>query len=175
MSPAFPGWASAVVGLWASFGGCQEQWVHLADFIPCRFYRHQQLPTSSPKWGLEACPLVQVEAVPVVGNSVESPWPQRSWPWSRWKRPWPCSSSSEASIRLMPDQEPGEGCRCTYTFGRLQSRINSIAPESVPPVGSTHPLYLPVGSSPLPQEAISCWRQHPVCERPTGSNCSPAG
>ena len=110
----------------------------------------------------------------MVGNSVESPRPQRSWLWSRWKRPWLCSSSSEASIRPMPDREPGEGCQSTDTFSRLQSRSDSIAPESSPPVGSTHPLYPPVGSSPPPQEAISCWRRHPVREWPTESNCSPA-
>ena len=111
----------------------------------------------------------------MVGNSVELPLPQRSWLWSRWKRPWPHSSSSEASIRQMPDWEPGEGCRSTYTFGRLRSRGDSITPESSPPVGSTPPLYLPVGSSPPPQEAILCRRRHPVRELPTGSNCSPAG
>ena len=158
LSPAFWGWAPAVVVPWALFGRRQERWVLMIDFIPCCLYRHQQLPTSSLRWGPEACPKVQVEAFPVVGNSGELPQLQRSWPWSRWKRPWPCSSLLEASIRLMPDREPGEGCRSTDTFGRLQSRINSIAPESVPPVSSTHPLYLPVGNSPLPQEAISCQR-----------------
>ena len=111
----------------------------------------------------------------MVGNSVESPRPQRSWPWSRWKRPWPRSSSSEASIRPMPDREPGEGHRSTDTFSRLQSRSDSIAPKSSPPVDSTHPLYPPVGSSLPPQKAISCRRQHPVREWPTESNCSPAG
>ena len=35
LSPAFWGWVSAVVGPSASFGGCQEQWVCLADFVPC--------------------------------------------------------------------------------------------------------------------------------------------
>ena len=111
----------------------------------------------------------------MVGNSVEVPRLQRSWPWSWWKRPWPRSSSSGVSIRLMPDWEPGEGCWSTYTFGRLLSRGDSIAPGSSSLVSSTPLQYLPVGSSLLPQEAISCGRQHPVHEWPTGSNCSPAG
>ena len=56
LPPAFLGWASTVVGTWASFGGGQEQWVCLAVFVPWHPYRHQQWPTSSQKWGLEACP-----------------------------------------------------------------------------------------------------------------------
>ena len=99
---------------------------------------------------------------------------QRSWLWSRWKRPWPCSSSLGASIRPMPDWEPDEGCWSTHTFSRLQSKGKSIAPRSYPLASLTPLQYLPVGSSPLPQEAISCQRQHPVREWPTGSNCSPA-
>ena len=55
-SPAFRGWVPVVVALWASSGGRQERWVFLADFMSCRLYRHQQLPTSSPKWGPEVCP-----------------------------------------------------------------------------------------------------------------------
>ena len=115
--PAFQGWAPAVVVLWASSGGCQEQLVFSADFMSCRLYRHQQLPTSSLKWGLEACPYAQVEASQVAGNSGKLPRPQRCWPWSQWKRPWPCSSPLEVSIRLMSDWEPGEGWRSTDTFG----------------------------------------------------------
>ena len=38
------------MGPWASFGGCQEQWVCLAVFVPCRPCQHQQWPTSSQKW-----------------------------------------------------------------------------------------------------------------------------
>ena len=111
----------------------------------------------------------------MAGNSGELPQPQRCWPWSWWKRPWPRSSPLEVSIRQMSDREPGEGWRSTNTFGRLQSSVSSIAPESAPPVSSTHPLYQPVGSSLPPQEAISCWRRHPTREWPIGSNCSPAG
>ena len=80
------------------------------------------------------------------------------WRHSWWRVTWLHSSSLEVSIRLMPDREPGEGHRSTDTFGRLQSRSSSIGPKSSPPVGSTHPPYLPVGSSPPPQEAISCQR-----------------
>ena len=173
--PAFRGWALAVVVLWTSSGRCQEQWVFSADFMSCHLYRHQQLSTSSPKWGPEACPYAQVEASQVAGNSRKLPQPQRCWPWSQWKRPWLCSSPLEVSIRSMSDWEPGEGWWSTNTFGRLRSSVGSITPESVPPVSSTHPLYQPVGSSPPPQEAISCQRQHPACEWPIGSNCSPAG
>ena len=111
----------------------------------------------------------------MVGTSVEVPQPQRSWLWSWWKRPWPHSSSSGVSIRLMPDWEPGEGRWSTYTFGRLRSRGDSIAPGSSLLAGLTPRQYLPVGSSPPPKEAISCRRRHPVHEWPTGSNCSPAG
>ena len=111
----------------------------------------------------------------MVGTSVEVPRPQRSWLWSWWKRPWLCSSSLGVSIMLVPDWESGEGCWSTHTLGRLQSKGDSIAPGSSSLAGLTPVQYLPVGSSPPPQEAISCWRQHPVCEWPTGSNCSPAG
>ena len=55
-SPAFQGWAPVVVALWASSGRRQEWWVFSADFVSYHLYRHQQLLTSSLKWGLEACP-----------------------------------------------------------------------------------------------------------------------
>ena len=51
LSPTFQGCASTVVGPWASFGGCQEQWVCLADFVPCHPYRHQQLPNKFSEVG----------------------------------------------------------------------------------------------------------------------------
>ena len=111
----------------------------------------------------------------MVGTSVEVPQPQRSWLWSRWKRPWLCSSSSGASIRPVPDWESGEGRWSTHTFGQLRNRGNSISPWSSSPAGLTPLQYLPVGSSLPPEEAISCRRRHPVLEWPTGSNCSPAG
>ena len=53
--------------------------------------------------------------------------------------------------------------------------VGSIAPGSVPPVSPAHQLCLTVGSSLLPQEAISCQRRHPARERPIGSSYCPAG
>ena len=71
--------------------------------------------------GPEVCPSVlgQLEAVLVVGISVEVPHPQRSWPWSWGKRPWSHSSSSGASTMPMPDWESGKVHWSTYTFCRL--------------------------------------------------------
>ena len=105
------------------------------------------------------------------GNSREIPQLPRCWPWSRWTRPWPCSSLRAASTRLPWGQELGEGWPSTNTVGRLQNRAGSIVSRSWPLVGLAHQLCLRWGIPPPPGEATSCGRQPPGHGLPTGSNC----